>query len=193
MERSKQTNIEKTGRIWRTSLREELGVDALKSLLVYHAAGTLLLGRKHTHSRVNKVFQCYLTPIICRSGGGGKVSEKSFTDVFESPVEDLQLFPAEVGLLNESVEPLGSVAHRRQLGFIRCIFFKQRWSEEKVREEGRGEEMREWWMFHIFPTEELKLISGMMTVDVWVLTLALIGRGAGARAIAGQQFEEALL
>lgn len=48
-------------------------------------------------------------------------------------------------------------------------------------------------MFHIFPTEELKLIPGMMMMEVWVLTLALIGRGAGARAIAGQQFEEALL
>lgn len=48
-------------------------------------------------------------------------------------------------------------------------------------------------MFHIFPTEELKLISGMTVVDARVLTLALIGRGAGARAIAGQQFEEALL
>lgn len=65
--------------------------------------------------------------------GGKKVSERSLTDVFEPPVEDLQLFSAEVGLLNESVEALGSVAHRRQLGFIRCIFFKQGWIEEKVR------------------------------------------------------------
>lgn len=73
---------------------------------------------------------------------GGNKFQRSLTDVFEPPVEDLQLLSAEVGLLNESVEALGSVAHRRQLGFI-FIFFKQGWIEEKVREEGRGEEMRE--------------------------------------------------
>ena len=40
------------------------------------------------------------------------------TDVFESPVEDLQLFLAEFGLLNETVESLRSVPHCCQFTLI---------------------------------------------------------------------------
>lgn len=59
-----------------------------------------------------------------------KSSQEVLTDVFESPVEDLQLFLAEVGLLNETVEALRSVAHCRQFSLIIRISCMQGWREK---------------------------------------------------------------
>lgn len=185
--------IEKTGRIWRTSLREELGVDALKSLLVHHTAGTLLLGGKHTHSRVNKVFQCYLTPIICRSG-----RKKGFREVFDWRFWTLGRGPAALFCWSWSAQWVGrgprvcstpSTARLHPLHFLQAGTDwgkgQRRKEEEKKRESGE--------CFISFRLKSWNWYQGCWMMEVWVLTLALIGRGAGARAIAGQQFEEALL
>lgn len=59
-----------------------------------------------------------------------KHSQESLTDVFESSVEDLQLFLAEVGLLYEAVEPVRSVTHGGQLSIIIYTSCVEGWREK---------------------------------------------------------------
>lgn len=79
-----------------TSLREELGVDPLEAVFIHHPAGTLLWGITSLPS-----FFLFL-PLYTN----GNIWGQMLPDVFEAPVEDLQLFPAEVRQLDKVVQGL---------------------------------------------------------------------------------------
>lgn len=156
-----------------------------------------IMSRPTKHSHVTRSYQ--LTTVFTyfiETNGYIAISyrQKVLTDTFESSVEDLQLFPVEVGLLHKTVDPLWSVTHRRQFTVI-CY--------TSCAEGQRCDTMSPW---HAAQVLEMKSMCSrikrsvhmrgmrVMTVCVvCVLTLALIDWGAGARATAGQQFEEALL
>lgn len=116
-------------------MREELGVDAFKSLFIHHPTRTLLpnernrsVNGKHTGflmhtSNSISLHKLWSVQII------KKCTNQTLTDVFESPVEDLQLFLGEVGLLYEAVDPLRSVTHRWQfviITYVTCM--RDKWN-----------------------------------------------------------------
>lgn len=108
--------------------------------------------------------------------------QEVLTDTFESSVKDLQLFLVEVGLLHKTVDALRSVTHCWQLTIV-CY--------TSCTGGQRCDTMSPWHTVQVFI--DLMFRSSEENVSVCVLTLALIDWGAGARATAGEQFEEALL
>lgn len=95
-----------------TSPREELGVDPLEGV----------------HSALRWDTPVGMISLLLFSASldtNGNIQGKLSPDVFKAPVEDLQLFFAEVCLLNKVVQPLWSAGHQGQFSLSSSISCRQ--------------------------------------------------------------------
>lgn len=89
-------------------MREELRVDVFKCLLIHCPTGTLLQWEDIKTLALAHAWKWLQA----------RANVANWAHVFESSVEDLQLFFTEVSLPHETFEAFGSVTHRRQFSLI---------------------------------------------------------------------------